>query len=297
LGQKINPTGLRIGIIENWKSRWFATKNYAELLAEDIKIREWTEKRLARAAILKVEIERAGDQLKIDIYTARPGIVIGKRGAEVDLLRAELEKIAGKRLQVNIQEVVRPEVNAALVAQGIAEQLTARVSFRRAMKKAVTAAMKSGVLGIKVACAGRLGGSEMSRSEWYREGRVPLHTLRARIDYGFTEAHTTFGRIGVKVWIYTGDVLTSHHLSSTTDKDKPGLGPLKRRSRGGANRERPKKAGAQSKSAPRSGGVKAGPAKKVKAKTETKAGAADAVPAQEVKKEKQPVKSDKGEKS
>lgn len=233
MGQKVNPIGLRLGIIENWKSRWFATKDYPTFLAEDIKIRRWVLTKLARAAILKVEIERAGDQLKVDIYTARPGIVIGKRGSEVDLLRAELEKLTGKRLQVNIQEVSRPETKAALVAQGVAEQLSARVSFRRAMKKAVMGAMKSGALGIKVACAGRLGGSEMSRTEWYREGRVPLHTLRARIDYGFAEAHTTFGRIGVKVWIYTGEVLTTSLSGEGEESELGPVGPRRRPPRTG----------------------------------------------------------------
>lgn len=244
MGQKVNPVGLRLGITENWKSRWFATKEYPSFLAEDIKIRKWVEDKLARAAILKVEIERAGDQLKVDIYTARPGIVIGKRGSEVDLLRADLEKLTGKRLQVNIQEVARPEIMAALVAQGVAEQLSARVSFRRAMKKAVTAAMKSGAQGIKVACSGRLGGSEMSRTEWYREGRVPLHTLRARIDYGFAEAHTTFGRIGVKVWIYTGDVLATPTMSEMEEGElgpiRPSRRPRKSEERRGPAHEEPK---------------------------------------------------------
>lgn len=209
MGQKVNPVGLRLGIIENWRSRWFATKDFADFVSEDIRIREWVQKKLSRAAIAKVEIERAGDRVKVDLHTARPGIVIGKRGAEVDSLRAELEKITGKHMQVNIREVSRPELSAVLVGQGIAEQLEARVAFRRAMKKAVSATMRAGAQGIRVACAGRLGGAEMSRREWYREGRVPLHTLRADVDYGFTEAHTTFGRIGVKVWIYKGDILIS----------------------------------------------------------------------------------------
>ena len=206
MGQKVNPLGFRLGVIEDWRSRWFATKDFSKYLAEDIHIRGWIAKRLARAAISKVEIERSGDRIKIDLYTARPGVVIGKRGAEVDLLRAQLEKLTERHVQVNIQEVSRPELDATLVAQSVAEQLSARVAFRRAMKKAVTAAMKSGAAGIKIKCAGRLGGSEMARSEWYREGRVPLHTLRAKVDYGFVEATTTFGRIGVKVWVYRGEV-------------------------------------------------------------------------------------------
>ena len=222
MGQKVNPISFRLGINENWKSRWFATKEFADFLAEDIEIRKYIGNKLIRAAILKVEIERAGDRVKVNIHTARPGIVIGKRGSEVDLLREELEKLTGKHIQVNIQEVSRPETMAVLISQGIAEQLVARVAFRRAMKKAVFAAMKSGAQGIRVACAGRLGGAEMSRTEWYREGRVPLHTLRARIDYGFTEAQTTFGKIGVKVWVYKGEVLESSMLPP----EEAELGPI-----------------------------------------------------------------------
>ena len=222
MGQKVNPISFRLGINENWKSRWFATKDFADFLAEDIEIRKYVGNKLVRAAVLKVEIERSGDRVKVNIHTARPGIVIGKRGSEVDLLRAELEKLTGKHIQVNIQEVSRPETMAVLISQGIAEQLVARVAFRRAMKKAVFAAMKSGALGIRVACAGRLGGAEMSRTEWYREGRVPLHTLRAKIDYGFTEAQTTFGKIGVKVWVYKGEVLEASMLPP----EEAELGPI-----------------------------------------------------------------------
>ncbi|MCL5292850.1 MAG: 30S ribosomal protein S3 [Actinobacteria bacterium] len=206
MGQKVNPLGLRLGIIENWRSRWYADRGYADALREDFEIRKYLGGRLMRAAISRIEIERAGDRVRVDIHTARPGIVIGKRGTEVDELRGYLEKKTGKQVQINIEEVRRPELDATLVAQAIAEQLQARVSFRRAMKKAVTAAMKGGAQGIRIASSGRLGGAEMSRTEWYREGRVPLHTLRANIDYGFAEARTTFGRIGVKVWIYKGDV-------------------------------------------------------------------------------------------
>jgi len=216
MGQKVHPRGLRVGIIENWRSRWFASKDFDKTLAEDIRIRELLTKKLARAAVSKVEIERAGDRVKVDIYTARPGIVIGKRGGEVEVLRSELEKLTGKQVQINIEEVKRPELSSTLVAQSIAEQLEARVGFRRAMKKAVTQAMKSGAQGVKVQCAGRLGGAEMARTEWYREGRVPLHTLRANIDYGFAEALTTFGRIGVKVWIYKGEVLPGQYVTEQT---------------------------------------------------------------------------------
>lgn len=207
MGQKVNPIGFRIGIIEDWRSRWFAGKDYAQFLAEDIKIRNHISKKLVRAGISKVEIERTGDRVKVDIHTARPGIVIGKGGSEVDILRSDVEKISKKQAQINIQEVKKPEIDANLVSQSIAEQLEARVSFRRAMKKAVTSALRSGAKGVRVSCAGRLGGAEMARREWYREGRVPLHTLRANVDYGFSEAYTTFGRIGVKVWIYKGDIL------------------------------------------------------------------------------------------
>jgi len=207
VGQKVNPIGLRLGINEDWRSRWFATKDFAADLKQDLELRKIIETRLTRAGISRIELERAGDRIKIDIHTARPGIVIGKKGAEVDALRADIEKRTGKQVQINIQEIKRPEIDAVLVGQNLAEQLQARVSFRRAMKKAVTSALKSGAKGIKVQCSGRLGGSEMARTEWYREGRVPLHTLRATIDYGFTEAKTTFGRIGVKVWIYHGEKL------------------------------------------------------------------------------------------
>lgn len=213
MGQKINPRGLRVGIVENWRSRWFVSKGFNKVLHEDIQIRKILSQKLVRAAVSKIEIERAGDRVRVDIHTARPGIVIGKRGSEVEILRSELEKMTGKQIQINIEEVRRPELDATLVAQSIAEQLEARVGFRRAMKKAVTQAMKSGAQGVKVQCAGRLGGAEMARTEWYREGRVPLHTLRANIDYGFSEALTTFGRIGVKVWVYKGDVLPGQFVT------------------------------------------------------------------------------------
>ena len=207
MGQKVNPNGFRLGVTTDFKSRWFADKAYAEYVKEDVGIRRLMSKGMERAGIAKVEIERTRDRVRVDIHTARPGIVIGRRGAEADRIRGELEKLTGKQVQLNILEVKNPEADAQLVAQGVAEQLSNRVSFRRAMRKSMQSTLKSaGVKGIRVQCSGRLGGAEMSRSEFYREGRVPLHTLRANIDYGFYEARTTFGRIGVKVWIYKGEV-------------------------------------------------------------------------------------------
>ena len=205
MGQKVNPHGFRLGITTDFKSRWYANKLYKDYVAEDVAIRRLLQRGMERAGISKVEIERTMDRVRVDIHTARPGIVIGRRGAEADRIRGDLEKLTGKQVQLNILEVKNPEVDAQLVAQGVAEQLSSRVSFRRAMRKAMQTAMKSGAKGIRVQCSGRLGGAEMSRSEFYREGRVPLHTLRADIDYGFYEARTTFGRIGVKVWIYRGE--------------------------------------------------------------------------------------------
>ncbi|MBW4095453.1 MAG: 30S ribosomal protein S3 [Acidobacteria bacterium] len=219
MGQKVNPHGFRLGITTDHVSHWFADSNkpgqrYKDFVREDIKIRELMSTGMERAGISKVEIERTRDRVRVDIHTARPGIVIGRRGAEADRIRGELEKLTSKQVQLNILEVKNPEADAQLVAQGIAEQLTSRVAFRRAMKKAMQSAQRTGtVKGIRVACAGRLGGAEMSRTEFYREGRVPLHTLRANIDYGFFEAKTVFGRIGVKVWIYKGDV-TSKELAA-----------------------------------------------------------------------------------
>ena len=209
MGQKVNPHGFRLGITTDWVSRWYADKNYAEYVKEDVAIRRMMGKGMERAGISKVEIERTRDRVRVDIHTARPGIVIGRRGAEADRIRGDLEKLTGKQVQLNILEVKNPEVEAQLVAQGIAEQLSARVSFRRAMRKGMQSATRAGAKGIRVQVSGRLGGAEMSRTEFYREGRVPLHTLRAQIDYGFYEAKTTFGRIGVKVWIYKGDVVQS----------------------------------------------------------------------------------------
>ena len=205
MGQKIHPNGFRLGISTDHKSRWYADKLYKSYVGEDVAIRRLLSKGMERAGISKVEIERTRDRVRVDIHTARPGIVIGRRGAEADRIRSELEKLTGKQVQLNILEVKNPEVDAQLVAQGVAEQLSGRVAFRRAMRKAMQTTMRGGALGIRIQCSGRLGGAEMSRSEFYREGRVPLHTLRADIDYGFFEAKTTFGRIGVKVWIYKGD--------------------------------------------------------------------------------------------
>ena len=207
MGQKVSPTGFRIGVIEDWRSRWYADKDYAKNLENDLAIRKFIEKRLARAAVSRVEIERAGEKIKVTITTARPGVVIGKKGAEIDALRKDLEKVASGPVNIEVIEVKRPELDAVLIAQSVAEQLEGRVAFRRAMRKAVQSARKSGAQGIRIQCSGRLGGAEMSRREWYREGRVPLHTLRAKIDYGFSTATTTYGAIGVQVWVYHGDVL------------------------------------------------------------------------------------------
>jgi small subunit ribosomal protein S3 len=218
MGQKVNPYGFRLGVTTDWKSRWFANRgDYSKFIIEDWKIRDLLMTDLPHAAISRVEVERTRDRLRVDVHTARPGIVIGRRGSEADRLRARLAEITGNnKVQLNIQEIKQPELDAALIAQGVADQLAGRVAFRRAMKRAVQNAQKAGALGIRVQCSGRLGGSEMSRTEWYREGRVPLHTLRADIDYGFREARTTAGRIGVKVWIYKGDILP--YKAATEDK-------------------------------------------------------------------------------
>jgi small subunit ribosomal protein S3 len=211
VGQKVHPHGYRLGITTDHRSRWFADstkpgQRYRDYVREDVQIRKLMSTGLERAGISKVEIERTRDRVRVDIHTARPGIVIGRRGAEADRIRGELEKLTGKQVQLNILEVKNAEIDSQLVAQGIAEQLASRVSFRRAMRKGIQSAQRAGAKGIRVQVSGRLGGAEMSRSEFYREGRVPLHTLRANIDYGFFEARTTFGRIGVKVWIYKGDM-------------------------------------------------------------------------------------------
>jgi len=207
LGQKVHPVGLRLGIIRTWDSRWFARKGYAQLVVVDAKIRSFLKKKLYHAGISRIEIERAADQAKIRIHTARPGIVIGKKGAEIEALKRALAPLVRRQILIDIQEVRKPELDATLVAENVALQLTRRVAFRRAMKKAVGGALKFGAKGVRVACSGRLGGAEMARYEWYREGRVPLHTLRADIDYGTAVAKTTYGIIGVKVWIFKGEVL------------------------------------------------------------------------------------------
>lgn len=207
MGQKVNPIGLRIGINKGWQSRWYAAKDYTRLLREDIVIRSIIEDQLGNAGVSKIEIERTEEEVKVDVHTSKPGIVIGRRGANINDIRDLIEKKTSSIVQLNIIEIKKPELIAKLVAESIASQLVGRVSFRKAMKKAVSLSMKAGAKGIRVQCAGRLGGAEMARTEWYREGRVPLHTLRANIDYGFAEANTTFGKIGVKVWIYLGDII------------------------------------------------------------------------------------------
>jgi small subunit ribosomal protein S3 len=207
VGQKTLPTGNRLGIIRTWESRWFAKKDYANSLLEDITVRKLIKKRLYHAGISRIEIERFGEKMRIAIRTARPGIVIGKKGAEAEKLRKEMADFTGKEVSIDIKEVRKPEVDAQLVAENIAMQLEKRIAFRRAMKKSVASSMRFGALGIKVMCSGRLAGAEIARTEWYRQGRVPLHTFRADIDYGFAEARTTYGVIGVKVWLYHGDIL------------------------------------------------------------------------------------------
>jgi small subunit ribosomal protein S3 len=207
LGQKVNPIGFRLGVIKTWDSRWYAQADYAKLLHEDLKLRGFLKKRLYHSGVSKIEIERAANKAKINIFTARPGLIIGKKGSEVETLKKELAKLTDKEVFLNIQEVRKPELDAQLVAENVALQLERRVAFRRAMKKSVTSALKFGAKGIRITCSGRLGGAEMSRTEWYREGRVPLHTLRADIDYGLAEAKTTYGIIGVKVLIFKGEIL------------------------------------------------------------------------------------------
>ena len=275
MGQKVNPYGFRLGVTTDWKSRWFSDRDYTDYLTEDWKIRDYIMKLLPQAAISRIEIERTRDRLRVDVHTARPGIVIGRRGAQADELRAGLTKITGNpKVQLNIQEIKQPELDAALIAQGVADQLADRIAFRRAMKRAVQNAQKAGALGIRVQCSGRLGGAEMSRTEWYREGRVPLHTLRADIDYGFREAKTTYGRIGVKVWIYKGDILPYKAAARGQDRPRGGHGRRRdvgpgpapqgrvvgrpspaRRGRGAAGRGRPARQGSRSRAreAPRRG--------------------------------------------
>jgi small subunit ribosomal protein S3 len=245
MGQKVNPYGFRLGITTDHVSRWFSDstkvgQRYSDYVAEDIKIRNLLKTTLDRAGVARIEIERTRDRVRVDIHTARPGIVIGRRGAEAERIRTDLEKLSGKQIQLNILEVKNPEAEAQLVAQGIAEQLSARVAFRRAMRKGMQGAQRTAsVKGVRIQVSGRLGGAEMSRSEFYREGRVPLHTLRANIDYGFYEARTTFGRIGVKVWIYKGDI-TNKELAreqATQKSSRP-----ERRDGGGRDGDRPRRA-------------------------------------------------------
>jgi small subunit ribosomal protein S3 len=214
LGQKVNPQGLRLNITRTWDSIWYADKEYSKFLIEDQKVKKYLKKRLQHAGLSKVNIERTGDQVRVKLFTARPGIVIGKKGAEIEVLKKELENLITRKVSLDIQEVRRPEADAQLVAENIAQQLTRRVAFRRAMKKAVSSALRFGVQGIKISCSGRLGGAEMSRCEWVREGRVPLHTLRADVDYALAEANTTYGIIGVKVWIFNGEVLSAKERSN-----------------------------------------------------------------------------------
>jgi small subunit ribosomal protein S3 len=242
MGQKVNPHGFRLGVTTDFKSRWYADKLYKDYVKEDVAIRRMMTQGMERAGISKVEIERTRDRVRVDIHTARPGIVIGRRGAEADRIRGDLEKLTGKQVQLNILEVKNPETDAQLVAQAVAEQLSSRVSFRRAMRKSMQSSMKAGAKGIKIQCGGRLGGAEMSRSEFYREGRVPLHTLRANVDYGFFEAKTTFGRIGVKVWIYKGDVKNIAEVraenAAARAGNRPARGGADRPARGGRGGER-----------------------------------------------------------
>ncbi len=210
MGQKVNPIGLRLGIIRSWNSSWFDEKNFAIKLEEDLKLRKYIKNRLRKAAVSRIEIERTAKRVILTIHTARPGIVIGKKGAEVDKLREELKVLTGKDVQININEIKKPELDAYLVAENIARQLEGKVSFRRAMKKAIASTMRLGAEGIKIMCSGRLGGAEMARTEQYKEGRIPLHTLRADIDYATYTSHTTYGAIGVKVWIFNGEVIGRH---------------------------------------------------------------------------------------
>ncbi len=213
MGQKVNPKGMRIGIIRTWNSRWYAGKDYARYVYEDHKIRSFLKKKLFHAGVSKIDIERSSNRVKLKIYSARPGIIIGKKGAEIEALKKELEKMVSQDVQVDIQEVRKPELDAQLVAENVANQLVRRIAFRRAMKRAVLSAMRFGAEGIKIICSGRLGGAEMARTEWYKEGRVPLHTLRADIDYGFAGANTSYGVIGVKVYIFKGEILKEEQPS------------------------------------------------------------------------------------
>lgn len=220
MGQKVNPKGLRVGVIKNWDSRWYAEKQYSDFLLEDYKIRQFLKKKLYHTGISRLEIERAANRVKVSIFTAKPGIVIGRGGADVETLRQELRKLTDKNVFVNIVEVARPEMDAQLVAENIADQLERRIAFRRAMKQAMGRTMRMGAEGIKIMCSGRLGGAEIARTEWTSEGKVPLHTLRADIDYATAEANTTYGKIGIKVWIYKGEVLGGRPLPTEEKKEE-----------------------------------------------------------------------------
>lgn len=212
MGQKVNPIGLRLGIVKTWESKWFGGKNYAEYILEDYKLRRFIKEKIYHAGVSRIEIERSAKRIRLRIYTSRPGIVIGKKGVEISQLKKEIEKMTSREILIDIQEVRKPELDAQLVAENVALQIERRVAFRRAMKRGVSSAMRFGALGVKIICSGRLGGAEMARTEWYREGRVPLHTLRADIDYGFIEARTTYGIIGVKVFIFKGEILKKEEL-------------------------------------------------------------------------------------
>ena len=216
MGQKVNPIGLRLGIVKTWESRWYAGKQYADYILEDHKIRRFVKKKLYHAGVSRIEIERSSKRIRLRIYTSRPGIVIGKKGSEISQLKNAVEKLTSHEIMIDIQEVRKPETDAQLVAESVAMQIERRVAFRRAMKRAVTSAMRFGAQGIKIAAGGRLGGAEMARSEWYREGRVPLHTLRADIDYGFAEANTTYGIIGIKVFIFKGEILKKDAVAQSS---------------------------------------------------------------------------------
>ncbi len=216
MGQKVHPIGFRLGVIKTWSSKWYADKSFGTLLHDDLKIKKYVKKRLYQAGISSLEIERAANKIRVNVTAARPGIIIGKKGSEIEKLKVEVQKMTDREVYINISEVQRPEIDAQLIAENVCLQLIERVAFRRAMKRSVSSAMKFGAKGIKISCAGRLGGAEMARREWYREGRVPLQTLRADIDFGFAEAKTTYGIIGVKVWIYKGDTLTKGKANVST---------------------------------------------------------------------------------
>ena len=218
MGQKVNPHGLRVGVIKDWDSKWYADADFADYLVEDYNIRKFLKKKLFNAGVSKIEIERASDRVKVIVFTAKPGVVIGKGGAEIEITKKELQKLTGKNVLVDIKEIKRPDRDAQLVAENIAQQLENRVSFRRAMKSCMGRAMKSGAKGIKASCSGRLGGADMARTETYSDGTIPLHTLRADIDYGFAEADTTYGKIGVKVWVYKGEILPTKAAKEGSDK-------------------------------------------------------------------------------